>query len=187
MKVATVWMPPPTPWASSPVSQSGEPMALSASAKPSTKIAPASWSKEIDEGPAHPDREEEHQVHRHKEDGDSQGAVEHDAVDPLGEVGRGLAGNVHGVMHDVVGEAIAGVCHEDVEFAAETLGKGLGAPGEGVRLRSRARARRPRAAARRASAGTSLSARRSVRARARVRRAPFPLPPHRERRAAGGR
>ena len=75
--------------------------------------------EEIDEGAADIDREHEHQVHDHQEDGDAQGAVEDDPVDVVRRRLLQLRRSAHGRRGQSVHEVIASARNQRVGVGAE--------------------------------------------------------------------
>jgi len=123
MKVATTWMPPPIPFARPTVSQSGEPSAQDLR-KAVHEQGAGEEIEEVDEGTADVDGEHEHQVHGQEKDRDTQRPVEHDPVDAIGEAGRDLALLFDDVPDQGMGEAVAGVCEQDVDLVGQIAGDG---------------------------------------------------------------
>jgi hypothetical protein len=122
MKVATTCTPPPSPSGQ----QEHQPVRRAESDQPGAESVDQQGAgediEEVDEGAADVDGEQEHQVHREQEDGDTQRAVEHDPVDPVRDAAPDPVLASHRRRGDLVDEAVAGVGDIDVDVVTEHLG-----------------------------------------------------------------
>ena len=96
--------------------------------------------EKIDKCAADVDGKHKHQIHHQQKNGNAQHAVEHNAVDALGEVAAGAPAVVHGSGGQLVGQAVTRIGHHNVDVVAQRGGFGFGCGqcgGRGAFLRQR--------------------------------------------------